>query len=380
MKCLNCKSDLNENQNFCPHCGQKVDENNLKLGTLLKEFFENYLSFDTRIGRSIMPFFFKPGKLTKEFNEGKRKNYANPFRLYIFCSLLFFSAFSLNIGNGDVKDVININSPDMNQKIDLSKSQLDSLSQYLNPELVNKFKEKDSLTYKEVFDELELELEHQQQVMDILKDTSGINLLNDSLKTLDKENNIDSKENNSMLGKIDWLYLQKTRYDQSISDSAVYKHMAIEENDFLAAKTYFQIIKIYRSNQKEFAKFLFKNLSFAMFFIVPISAFLLMLLFGWKRFYVEYLIYSIHVHSLLFFISGIIGFIIYFLDLSVAFRINLFFLVLAYGAVYYLIGLYKLYAKSVFQTLLRAVVLFIFYGFCFVIISLIEFYISFLLF
>lgn len=38
------------------------------------------------------------------------------------------------------------------------------------------------------------------------------------------------------------------------------------------------------------------------------------------------------------------------------------------------------YAKSVFQTLLRAVVLFIFYGFCFVIISLIEFYISFLLF
>ena len=94
MNCLNCQNEIQDGGKFCSNCGQQVDKNNLKLSVVLKDFFENYISFDTRFGRSIIPFLFKPGYLTDKFEEGKRKNYANPFRLYILTSILFFTTLA----------------------------------------------------------------------------------------------------------------------------------------------------------------------------------------------------------------------------------------------------------------------------------------------
>jgi hypothetical protein len=48
------------------------------------------VNLDSRIFRSIPPFLFKPGFLTREYLAGKRKKYMSPFRLYILMSLLFF--------------------------------------------------------------------------------------------------------------------------------------------------------------------------------------------------------------------------------------------------------------------------------------------------
>lgn len=104
MECLNCKNPVSEGDRFCRNCGQEVDKNNLRLGVLIQKFFENYVSLDTRFGRSILPFFFKPGILTLEFVRGARKQYANPFRLYIITSIFFFSLFSIySIQNADSK-------------------------------------------------------------------------------------------------------------------------------------------------------------------------------------------------------------------------------------------------------------------------------------
>lgn len=381
MKCLNCRSEINEDHKFCPYCGQQVDGNNLRLFALFKEFFENYVSFDTRIGRSIWPFFFKPGKLTREFNEGKRKNYANPFRLYVFCSLIFFTSISLNIGN--VKDIIKVSETNLNNGIQLSPNQVDSLNKYLKNttiEKMNRFGE--TAEFNSIFDELSHA--DQNQIVDILEDTNGMNL---TLKPKQEEvlmpsdnNKVDVDLNSTMFGKIDWAYLKEIRYDRTISDSMVYKKMNFGVNDYLVSRTYYQIIKVYRSDQKSFAKFLFKNLSFAMFFVVPISAFILLLLFGWKRrHYVEYLIYSIHVHSLLFFVAGMLSLTNYIFEFSTTININMAIFTMLYGVVYYLLGLYKLYQKGVLSTLWRAFFSFFFYNLAFVIISLLEFYASFLL-
>lgn len=54
------------------------------------DFFANYFSFDSRIGRSIQPFFLQPGALTNRFNEGKRMSYVHPLRLYLIVSVFFF--------------------------------------------------------------------------------------------------------------------------------------------------------------------------------------------------------------------------------------------------------------------------------------------------
>lgn len=94
--CLNCGHTLSDVYNFCPHCGQENNDNNVSFGTFIGDFFSNYFSFDSRIGRSLKPFFLRPGFLTNQFNEGKRMRYVHPLRLYLVASLVFFFLVSLN--------------------------------------------------------------------------------------------------------------------------------------------------------------------------------------------------------------------------------------------------------------------------------------------
>ena len=98
--CLNCNHTLSEVYNFCPHCGQENNDNNVSFGTFIGDFFSNYFSFDTRIGRSVKPLFLRPGYLTDQFNEGKRMRYVHPLRLYLVASLVFFFLVSLNTNFG----------------------------------------------------------------------------------------------------------------------------------------------------------------------------------------------------------------------------------------------------------------------------------------
>ena len=93
--CLNCNHTLSEVYNFCPHCGQENNDNRVSFGTFIGDFFSNYFSFDTRIGRSIQPFFLRPGYLTNQFNEGKRMRFVHPLRLYLVVSVFFFFVATL---------------------------------------------------------------------------------------------------------------------------------------------------------------------------------------------------------------------------------------------------------------------------------------------
>ncbi|WKN42912.1 DUF3667 domain-containing protein [Tunicatimonas pelagia] len=97
QQCLNCGLTLNTVYHYCPRCGQENNnQTDVSFGTFVKEFFSNYFSFDTRIGRSIRPLFFKPGFLTNRFNEGKRVEYIHPLRMYLVVSLSFFFLVTLS--------------------------------------------------------------------------------------------------------------------------------------------------------------------------------------------------------------------------------------------------------------------------------------------
>lgn len=127
-RCLNCGHTLGEIYNFCPHCGQENNDNNVSFGTFVGEFFANYLSFDTRIGRSTQPFFFRPGFLTNRFNEGKRMRYVHPLRLYLIMSVLFFFVATLLVRQ-NLEEV----SLSENEIVDVAEAESDStLSNGLN--------------------------------------------------------------------------------------------------------------------------------------------------------------------------------------------------------------------------------------------------------
>ena len=94
ISCLNCGAQITDR--FCSHCGQDKNEFQKSIWQILVGFAASLFDLDGKIPSSFVPLLFKPGKLTLEFLEGKRKSQINPFQLYAFFSFIFFlTAFYL---------------------------------------------------------------------------------------------------------------------------------------------------------------------------------------------------------------------------------------------------------------------------------------------
>jgi hypothetical protein len=90
LKCLNCNHPLDISDKFCPNCGQKNTTKRLSLKDFVDEFLANFYAYDSKVKNTIVKLFTKPGKAAKEFIDGKRQTYANPFRFYLSVSLIYF--------------------------------------------------------------------------------------------------------------------------------------------------------------------------------------------------------------------------------------------------------------------------------------------------
>ena len=99
--CLNCGTVLQGP--FCHYCGQP-DRNFMRFfPVLLRELLEDFLDFDSRFMRTMKPLLFKPGKLTRDYLDGRRYRYTPPLRLYIFSSIACF--FLAAIAAGDTIEI-----------------------------------------------------------------------------------------------------------------------------------------------------------------------------------------------------------------------------------------------------------------------------------
>lgn len=94
-KCLNCEKDISEEDNFCSQCGQVNDLQKVSLKQYLSAYFDDFFSFDSRLLITIVSLIFKPGYVTKNYVEGKRMRYMNPFKLYLQITILFFLVVGL---------------------------------------------------------------------------------------------------------------------------------------------------------------------------------------------------------------------------------------------------------------------------------------------
>lgn len=91
--CMNCGTELQGP--FCHYCGQP-DKNLMRFfPALLRELLEDFMDFDSRFARTIKPLLFKPGKLTRDYLDGRRFRYVPPLRLYIFSSIALFFLFAV---------------------------------------------------------------------------------------------------------------------------------------------------------------------------------------------------------------------------------------------------------------------------------------------
>lgn len=96
--CINCSNPLNNTDKFCPECGQSTTDK-LNLNILFADLIGNYLSFDARFFKTIIPLVFKPGFIAKSFISGKRNTYLHPGKIYLFISVIFFFFLSIKISS-----------------------------------------------------------------------------------------------------------------------------------------------------------------------------------------------------------------------------------------------------------------------------------------
>jgi len=94
MNCKNCQKILQNDAKYCLKCGQSAASLNKPFLDVAKEMTHELLDIDGKLWLTLRTMFTKPGKLTHEFNLGKRVKYTPPLRLYLVISILFFIVFS----------------------------------------------------------------------------------------------------------------------------------------------------------------------------------------------------------------------------------------------------------------------------------------------
>jgi hypothetical protein len=91
--CPNCGTKLAGN--FCQGCGQPTHLHVPSAREFLHEFIAHYVALEGKLWKSLALLLFRPGRLTRDYIEGKRARYVEPLRLYLTFSIIFFAIFKL---------------------------------------------------------------------------------------------------------------------------------------------------------------------------------------------------------------------------------------------------------------------------------------------
>ena len=286
MICPNCESPLKEEYKHCPECGQKVnDELNLKI--LFNNTISNYFSVDARFFRSFIPLMFRPGFVARKFVEGKRLIYLHPAQYYLFVSVVFFFILSFKVREYNtsvdslmkkgfeleesgtfsmVDDSLNIKKLDSAEIEKITKPILN------NPSIVNAVGEED------------------MKVLD--------SVIKSDLSQADKDYNIDFGYNKKALDSLVAI---------DAPESEMLKAIGVKEDSGFFAKTFGkQVIKFHKQQGGGIVQAFFDSVPIALFFLLPIFAFILKLLYWRKGRFSYHLVFSFYYFTFLFIILGIL--------------------------------------------------------------------------
>jgi hypothetical protein len=94
--CLNCNTPLTGK--YCSTCGQRDLPARQDLGDLFINFISSFYSFESKFFKTFHYLLFRPGKIVAEYNAGKRESFYHPARMYVFLSFIFFLLLSIFAG------------------------------------------------------------------------------------------------------------------------------------------------------------------------------------------------------------------------------------------------------------------------------------------
>ena len=249
---------------YCAACGQRHEAHVHTLGHFLGEAFESITHADSRLWRTLGYLLVKPGRLTREFLDGRRARYLPPFRLYLVISLAFF----LIAGKPGFLDD-------------------DSQSEDSSERIAGLYKAADEL---------------QAQAQD-----------NPAMAPVAEQLRASAKREQERVEKLKASGADAATIERETGDKIEIAGCAKFEPNVPNASRGYQVIhgfcqKMSHTSAREFLATIMHNVPRAMFVFLPLLALIMKLLY-WrpKRYYVEHLLFLVHNHAFVFLAFSIVA-------------------------------------------------------------------------
>lgn len=103
--CANCETELQGP--FCHACGQLAEDMHKSIVRLAIESIESFFHFDGRLWRTLPNLALRPGRLTRDYLNGRRAPQIPPFRMFLVVLIVVF--FVGHWARPDAADLVNVN-------------------------------------------------------------------------------------------------------------------------------------------------------------------------------------------------------------------------------------------------------------------------------
>lgn len=353
VECLNCGHPLDMSDRYCPNCSQANSTKKLTLKDFFDEFMSSLINYDSRLFKTLSTLLLRPGNITKDYINGKRVTYTNPFRFLLSLAFIYFLMFTFNNRFSSLDRAASRFDGDIGGTpfvFDMDSGNLAVDSTKLEKQKTKALAQLDSLTGNDP------ELREQWKQLDTLK---GLGTLinsetskKDSLMFADPKgyfNGLKEKSGiNAFFQKVDFFTKAIKRDTLFAFEDATAKY-GIENrwSNKTAFNTGNNILKI----EKEPGRFVSATISklpFVIFFFLPLFAVFIWLAYIRKKYtYTDHLIFSFHNQSLLFIL------LILSLLLDMIFNISSSGIFLLIFGIYLYKAMRKFYGQGRFKTIVK---------------------------
>ncbi len=325
-ECLNCGHSLDISDKYCPSCSQINSTKKPILKDYVREFFGSIISYDSKLMNTLKAMLINPGRITKDYLKGKRVSYTNPFRFLLSLAIIYFLLFSFTQDFSSAGSMDGI--PEINE--------LNNQNIATTPEQVQAIKEADSVK----------------------------NAMASTLLSKSKDSTILAQPQeyfNSLKGHayFERFYL-KTDFFMTIIKNMDIKRFNTAKEEFNIPETYqnrksFDLAKSLLKiidDPGTFLNFLISKMPFFIFFFLPVFALFIWLVYVRKKqTYIEHLIFSFHIQSLLF-ILLLLSFVI-----DIIFKTDTGWIFLLVFLVYLYKAMRNFYGQGRFKTFVKYLIL-----------------------
>jgi hypothetical protein len=339
--CPNCSTRLQPDWEFCPGCGQENRNAVASFKILMLDFVGDFFTFDSRFFRTLGPFFFQPGILTREYLQGHRVRYVGPVRILVFgCIILFFLLGQL-VNSEDFESIKNKSKPIIQFGTDstqtISALEGDTLSNLKGNNILGQvpFPLKDSVE------------EEIRRSMARGADSSATNYTSQNKSfTFSLASDTSADQGKERGRNYSRIFSQIPALSDSLGPEEVADALVPEES-YWRRKLVVQGTKVYQSGGEGLLSFMIGNGTVMVLLSVLLQALLLKLMYIRRKFhFIEHFIFATHSHAAFIYL------------LSILIAINLLGAGYFKGALlllipYLFISMYRVYQQSLLKSFLK---------------------------